>query len=83
MSDERGPIGAHVDDLDGGPPAHHLTIAKPGSVAADRLFEARRQGLERLVACWSPEQHADLARMLDKVSHELLGEPADRHLIAS
>jgi hypothetical protein len=35
------------------------------------------------VACWSPEQQADLAEMLDKVSHELLGEPADRHLIAS
>jgi DNA-binding MarR family transcriptional regulator/uncharacterized membrane protein len=60
-----------------------IALTKPGSVAADRLFEARRQGLERLVACWSPEEHVDLAEMLDKVSHELLGEPADRHLIAS
>jgi EmrB/QacA subfamily drug resistance transporter len=60
-----------------------IALTEPGSVAAGRLFEARRQGLERLVACWSPEQHADLAQMVDKVSRELLGEPADRHLIAS
>jgi len=59
-----------------------IALTKAGSLAADQLFEARRRGLERMLAGWSPEQHADLAAMLDKVSHELLGEPADRHLIA-
>jgi EmrB/QacA subfamily drug resistance transporter len=59
-----------------------LALTDSGHRAADRLFEARRAGLERMLAGWSPEQHADLAAMLDKVSHELLGEPADRHLIA-
>jgi DNA-binding MarR family transcriptional regulator len=59
-----------------------LVLTDSGLVAADRLFEARRAGLERMLAGWSPEQHADLAQMLDKVSRELLGEPADRHLIA-
>jgi len=59
-----------------------IALTKAGSVAADQLFEARRRGLERMLAGWSPEQHADLAQMLDKVSRELLGEPADRHLIA-
>ena len=60
-----------------------LVLTGPGQLAADRLFEARRAGLERMLAGWDPEQHADLCAMLDKVSHELLGEPADRHLIAS
>ena len=41
----------------------------------------RREGLERLLADWSPEQHADLANMLDRLSHALLGEAADRRLI--
>ena len=59
-----------------------IALTKAGSVAADQLFEARRRGLERMLAGWSPERHADLAQMLDKVSRELLGEPADRHLIA-
>ena len=59
-----------------------LALTGPGQVAADRLFEARRAGLERMLAGWDPEQHADLCAMLDKVSRELLGEPADRHLIA-
>ena len=51
------------------------------SAAADRLFAARREGLERLLADWSPEQHADLATMLDRLSRALLGEDADRGLI--
>lgn len=45
------------------------------------MFEARRQGLEHMLAGWSPEQHADLARMLTRLSRDLLGEDADRHLI--
>jgi hypothetical protein len=31
---------------------------------------------------WSPQQHADLAAMLDKLSRALLGEPADDHVIS-
>ncbi len=58
-----------------------LRLTPAGSAAADRVFAARREGLERLLADWSPEQHADLARMLDQLSHSLLGEDADRHLL--
>ncbi len=58
-----------------------LTVA--GSAAADRVTAAGREGLERLLAGWSPEQHADLARMLDRLSRALLGEEADRRLIAA
>jgi DNA-binding MarR family transcriptional regulator len=58
-----------------------LRLTPAGSAAADRVFAARREGLERLLSDWSPEQHADLARMLDRLSHSLMGEDADRHLL--
>ncbi len=59
-----------------------LQLTPAGGAAADRLFAAGREGLEQLLSGWSPEQHADLARMLDKLSRALLGESADEHLIA-
>jgi len=59
-----------------------LELTTAGQGAADRVFEARRQGLEKMLAGWSPEQHADLAHLLDRLSRELLGEDADRHLIS-
>jgi EmrB/QacA subfamily drug resistance transporter len=58
-----------------------LRLTSAGSVAADRLFAAQRAGLERLLSDWSPEQHADLAHMLDRLSHALMGEDAERDLI--
>jgi predicted MFS family arabinose efflux permease/DNA-binding MarR family transcriptional regulator len=58
-----------------------LVLTPDGSAAADRLFAAGREGLERLLAGWSPEQYTDLARMLDKLSRALLGENADERLI--
>jgi EmrB/QacA subfamily drug resistance transporter len=60
-----------------------LRLTPGGSAAADRVFAARREGLERLLAGWSPEQHADLASMLDRLSHALMGEDADRRLLTS
>jgi EmrB/QacA subfamily drug resistance transporter len=59
-----------------------LVLTSTGGEAAERLFAAGRDGLNRLLAGWSPEQHADLAAMLDKLSRALLGERADEHLIA-
>jgi DNA-binding MarR family transcriptional regulator len=59
-----------------------LVLTSAGSAAADRLFAAGSDGLRQLLAGWSPEQHADLAAMLDKLSRALLGERADEHLIA-
>jgi EmrB/QacA subfamily drug resistance transporter len=59
-----------------------LRLTTAGSAAADRVFAARREGLELLLAEWSPEQHADLARMLDRLSRALVGEDTDLELIA-
>ncbi len=60
-----------------------LELTTAGGAAADRLFATGRDGLERLLSDWSPQQHADLALMLDKLSRALLGESADEHLISS
>ncbi|HXW46856.1 MAG TPA: MFS transporter [Streptosporangiaceae bacterium] len=59
-----------------------LVLTNAGYGAADQVFAARREGLERLLAGWSPEQHADLAHMLDRLSRALVGEDADRRVIA-
>jgi EmrB/QacA subfamily drug resistance transporter len=59
-----------------------LELTTAGHAAADRVFEARRQGLEQMLAGWSPQEHADLAQLLDRLSRALLGENADRHLIS-
>jgi EmrB/QacA subfamily drug resistance transporter len=60
-----------------------LVLTPAGGAAADRVTAARRDGLERLLAGWSPDQHAELAEMLDRLSRALVGEDADRHLITS
>jgi MFS family permease len=59
-----------------------LEITSSGDEAAERLFAAGRDGLERLLSDWSPERYADLALMLDTMCRALLGEPADEHLIS-
>ena len=63
-------------------PGGRLRLTATGAAAADRLFAARREGLCELLADWSPEQHAELAALLNKLSRALLGENADRHLIS-
>jgi EmrB/QacA subfamily drug resistance transporter len=58
-----------------------LRLTDAGRAAADRLFAARREGLHELLAHYSPEQNADLADLLTKLSRALLGEDADRRLV--
>jgi DNA-binding MarR family transcriptional regulator len=58
-----------------------LQLTPAGHAAADRLFAARRELLAKLIADWSPEQHAELAELLNRLSRELLGEDADRGLL--
>jgi EmrB/QacA subfamily drug resistance transporter len=59
-----------------------LILTPAGHAAADRLFAARRDGLRELLADWSPEQHAELADLLNRLSRAILGENADRGLIS-
>ena len=59
-----------------------LNLTPVGQAAADRLFAARRDGLRALLADWSPEQHAELADLLNHLSRVVLRENADRGLIS-
>jgi EmrB/QacA subfamily drug resistance transporter len=58
-----------------------LALTDAGGAAAERVFAARREGLCQFMAGFDPEQHADLATMLTKLSRSLLGEDADRRVL--
>jgi EmrB/QacA subfamily drug resistance transporter len=60
-----------------------LVLTDAGRAAAERLFTARREGLRELLADWSPEEYAELGELLTKLSRALLGDDADRDLIAA
>ena len=57
-----------------------LSLTAAGHDAAEKLFAARHKWLSQLLADWSPEEHAELAALLNKLSRAILGEDADRHL---
>jgi DNA-binding MarR family transcriptional regulator len=57
-----------------------LELTSAGSAAAGRLLAAGCEGLQRLLSGWSAAQQGDLAEMLDRLSHALLGEHADRRV---
>ncbi len=59
-----------------------IELTEPGRVAADRLTTAGRDELARLCSGWSPDQHADLAAMLNRLAADLLGDDADRRLLS-
>jgi DNA-binding MarR family transcriptional regulator len=58
-----------------------LLLTDTGHEAADRLFVARREGLQELLADWSPDEYGELGDLLTKLSRALLGADADRNLI--
>lgn len=54
-----------------------LMITETGRGVAERLFEARRQGLAEMLDGWSPEEHPELAELLTKLSRVSLEAPED------
>jgi EmrB/QacA subfamily drug resistance transporter len=53
-------------------------LTPEGEAAIAKLIAARRASLARMLDDWSPDQHRDLAEMLTRVAHELVGErPAE------
>ena len=57
-----------------------LALTPAGTQTAERLFGAQHDWLEHQLAGWSPEQHAELEHVLDKLSRALLGDEFDRKL---
>jgi len=58
-----------------------LALTGDGERTADKIFAAQRDCLERLLAGWSPQQHAELLHILTKLSRAILGDEADRHVL--
>jgi len=58
-----------------------LALTPEGGRTAEAIFAAKHDWLEKQLSGWSPEQHAELEHMLTKLSREMLGDNADRHLI--
>ena len=57
-----------------------LALTPAGTETAERLFGAQHDWLQGQLAGWSPEQHAELEHVLDKLSRALLGDESDRKL---
>jgi len=57
-----------------------LALTPAGSQTAERLFGAQHDWLQGQLAGWSPEQHAELEHVLDRLSRALLGDEFDRKL---
>jgi len=60
-----------------------LTLTAQGQQAADRLVEARREGLAQLLGDWSPERHAELADMLSHLARKLCSDERAEHVVAA
>ena len=58
-----------------------LALTPAGERCAEKLFAAQHAWLENQAAGWSPEQHAELGHVFDKLSRAVLGDDADRRLI--
>jgi hypothetical protein len=56
----------------------HLTAA--GSLALNRLTEARRAGLTELLEGWNPEEHPEVVELVKQLAHSLLAD--DVRLVA-
>ena len=52
----------------------HPRLTTQGRAAVDALQEARRQGLTELLEGWSPEEHDELCRLIDRLTRELLDD---------
>lgn len=59
-----------------------IALTDAGRAAADRLFAARREMFARALSGWSPERHADLAAMLNRLARVSVGDDEDRELLA-
>ena len=59
-----------------------LALTPDGEATAEKLVAAQQSWLKQQLAGWSPEQHAELSDVFDKLSRAILGHDADSHLVA-
>jgi EmrB/QacA subfamily drug resistance transporter len=58
-----------------------LALTPDGQRVADKLYAEQHDWLCHQLAGWSPEQQAELQPVLAKLSHAMLGDEADRHIV--
>jgi EmrB/QacA subfamily drug resistance transporter len=58
-----------------------LALTPEGARVAERLVTAQHKWMCDQLAGWSPEQHAELSGVLDRLARALLGDDVDRHLV--
>jgi EmrB/QacA subfamily drug resistance transporter len=70
--ESEGLVGRRPDgDGDGDGP---LALTADGTATLDRLVAARRERLCEQLEGWSPEEHEELARVLTRLAHDLVGD---------
>jgi len=57
-----------------------LYLTARGTVALEKLTEARRSGLTELLEGWNPEQHPEVIEMVKHLAHSLLAD--DERMVA-
>jgi EmrB/QacA subfamily drug resistance transporter len=56
----------------GGAASGALVLSSEGHTVLGKLLDARRKGLQELLADWSPEQHAEVVHMVARLASDLL-----------
>jgi hypothetical protein len=64
----------HSDALVGRTEAGDRALTPAGVVVLDRLVAARRERLCEHLEGWSPDEHEELARTLNRLARDLVGE---------
>lgn len=60
-----------------------IRLTQTGADAGDRLFAARRSHIRQRVADWSPEQHAQLAALINSLADGLQGIEPEREVTSA
>jgi DNA-binding MarR family transcriptional regulator len=66
--------------ITGGDEHAPLAVSPEGRCALEKLVEARREDLNELLEGWSPEEHEELARLLERLARELLRDDSEPKL---
>jgi DNA-binding MarR family transcriptional regulator len=58
-----------------------LALTRAGAEIAERLVRAQEACMKEYLSGWSPDEHAELSRVVVRLAHAMLGDDADAHLV--
>jgi DNA-binding MarR family transcriptional regulator len=53
----------------------HVRLTERGQTAVQTMADARKEALERFLAEWQPEQHAEVRQLLERFARSLRSTP--------